>query len=214
MASRPLRLGGVPFGDITVSLPSEHVLRAPPLRHESNNKFRHCHAWTWAEESINCCSNGKYVVELLLPLPPDIARLFQTRHFLTNQRRYNGLFSFTAMGAAPSPTWTQPSYPSMLQLHGRAYHRIMDGFRTNYSEQSPVVNKARMYMYDAELLRHANSQPSLDPVVVQTLSSSLNNDDRVWTTTGSRDSRLLAWRRSSASYMHILALLTTGDCSE
>ena len=29
-------------------------------------------------------------------------------------------------------------------------------------------------MYDAELLRHANSQPSLDPVVVQTLSSSLN----------------------------------------
>ena len=151
MASLPLRLGVVPFGDITVSLPSEHVLRAPPLRHESNNKCRHCHAWTWAEESINCCSNGKYVVEPLLPLPPDIARLFQTRHFLTNQRRYNGLFSFAAMGAALSPTWTQPSYPSMLQLHGRAYHRIMDGFRTNYSEQSPVVNKARMYMYDAEL---------------------------------------------------------------
>ena len=93
MASLPLRLGVVPFGDITVSLPSEHVLRAPPLRHESNNKCRHCHAWTWAEESINCCSNGKYVVEPLLPLPPDIARLFQTRHFLTNQRRYNGLFS-------------------------------------------------------------------------------------------------------------------------
>jgi len=102
MASLPLRLGVVPFGDITVSLPSEHVLRAPPLRHESNNKCRHCHAWTWAEESINCCSNGKYVVEPLLPLPPDIARLFQTRHFLTNQRRYNGLFSFTAMGADPS----------------------------------------------------------------------------------------------------------------
>ena len=107
----------------------------------------HCHAWTWAEESINCCSNGKCVVEPLIPLPPDIARLFQTRHFLTNQRRYRRLFSFTAMGAAPSPTWTQPSYPSMLQLHCRAYHRIMDGFRTNYSEQSPVVNKARMYMY-------------------------------------------------------------------
>ena len=148
MASLPLRLGVVPFGDITVSLPSEHVLRAPPLRHESN--CRHCDAWTGAEESVNC-SNGKYVLEPLLPLPPDIAQLFQTRHFLTNQRRYRRLFSFTAMGAAPSPTWTQPSYPSMLELHGRAYHRIMDGFRTNYSEQSPVVNKARMYMYDCLL---------------------------------------------------------------
>ena len=174
MASAPPRLGVVPFGDITVTLPQQHVLRAPALRHELNNLCTHCNAWTWAEEHMNCCSNGKYVVEPLIPLPAEISQLFQTKHFLENQRRYNGLFSFTAMGADPSPTWTQPSYPSMLQLHGRAYHRIMDGFRTNYSERTPVVNKARMYMYDAELLRHAQNQRSLDPSVVAAVSSSLN----------------------------------------
>ena len=174
MASAPPRLRFVPFGDITVTLPQQNVLRAPALRHELNNLCTHCNAWTWAEEHMNCCSNGKYVVEPLIPLPAEISQLFQTKHFLENQRRYNGLFSFTAMGADPSPTWTQPSYPSMLQLHGRAYHRIMDGFRTNYSERTPVVNKARMYMYDAELLRHAQNQRSLDPSVVAAVSSSLN----------------------------------------
>jgi len=174
MASAPPRLGVVPFGDITVTLPQQHVLRAPALRHELNNLCTQCNAWTWAEEHMNCCSNGKYVVEPLIPLPAEISQLFQTKHFLENQRRYNGLFSFTEMGADPSPTWTQPFYPSMLQLHGRAYHRIMDGFRTNYSERTPVVNKARMYMYDAELLRHAQNQRALDPSVVAAVSSSLN----------------------------------------
>ncbi|CAN0345952.1 unnamed protein product, partial [Laminaria digitata] len=92
----------------------------------------HCGAWTWAEERTNCCSNGTYVVKPLQTLPQDIAFLY--RHFLSfyrpkddflqNQRKSNGIFAFTALGASPSPTWTQPSYPSMLQLHGRAYHRI------------------------------------------------------------------------------------------
>ena len=50
----------------------------------------------------------------------------------------------------------------------------MDGFRTNYSERTPVVNKARMYMYDAELLRHSQNQRSVDPSVVAAVSSSLN----------------------------------------
>ncbi|CAN0233352.1 unnamed protein product, partial [Laminaria digitata] len=67
---------------------------------------------------------GTYVVEPLQTLPHDIAFLYRQRAFLQNQRKYNGLLAFTALGASPSPTWTQPSYPSMLQLHGRAYHRI------------------------------------------------------------------------------------------
>ncbi|CAM9337287.1 unnamed protein product, partial [Scytosiphon promiscuus] len=140
------------------------------------NKCDYCGAWTWAEETINCCSRGKYVIEPLTPLPPDILTMFESRHFLLNQRRYNGLFSFTAMGAAPTPTWTQPSYPSMLQLHGRAYHRVMDGFR-EYSERTPVVNKARIYMYDSALMAHAATQKNLDNSVVQALSSSLYHNN-------------------------------------
>ncbi|CAM9593321.1 unnamed protein product, partial [Ectocarpus fasciculatus] len=133
----------------------------------------HCNAHTWREEHINCCSNGKYVAEPLLPLPDYVEQMYTTRHFLENQRRYNGLFSFTAMGAAPSPTWTQPSYPSMLQLHGRSYHRIMDAFRT-YSERVPVVNKARLYMYDSQMLQHAGKQKKLNQTVVKQLSAALH----------------------------------------
>ena len=37
-----------------------------------------------------------------------------------------------------------------------------------------VANQAGVQVRPKKILRHANSQPSLDPVVVQTLSSSLN----------------------------------------
>lgn len=174
MASQPRpRLGVLTFGDLRVSLPTEHVLLAPSLDDPRNHVCNHCSARTWREERINCCSNGKYVVEPLIPLPEDVESLYTTRHFLQHQRRYNGLFSFTAMGAAPSPTWTQPSYPSMLQLHGRSYHRIMDGFQT-YSERVPVVNKARMYMYDSYMLQHAAKQKELSQSVIADLSEGLH----------------------------------------
>ena len=174
MSSQPTpRLGVLTFGDLTVSLPSEYVLRAPSLNDPSNDICKHCNARTWREETINCCSSGKYVVEPLIPLSSDVEELYKTKHFLQNQRRYNGLFSFTAMGAAPTPTWTQPSYPSMLQLHGRSYHRIMDAFQT-YSERVPLVNKARLYMYDSNMLQHAAKQKKLDQTVVANLSAALH----------------------------------------
>jgi len=124
MGSQVRRRGVLTFGDVSASMPDEYVLRAPALCHELNRRCTHCNAWTWFEESLNCCSGGKYVVEPLVPLPAHIEDLFKTKHFQQNQRRYNGLFSFTAMGAAPSPTWTQPNPPSCLVLHGRSYHRI------------------------------------------------------------------------------------------
>ncbi len=167
------RLGVLTFNDLNISWPDEYVLRYPDLTDFHNHRYQFCGARTWYEEVINCCSSGKYVVQPLVPLPPHIEEIYQTKHFLQNQRRYNGLFSFTAMGAAPSPTWTQPSYPSMLQLHARAYHRITDGFMQSYSERVPVVNKARMYMYDSEMMRHAAKQKALNPQIVSALSSSL-----------------------------------------
>ena len=128
MASLPLRLGVVPFGDITVSLPSEHILRAPPLRHESN--CRHCDAWTGAEESVNC-SNGKYVLEPLLPLPPDITRLFQTRHFLTEtiqrivQFHSNGCRPIADMDSAFLPKHAAVARPSVPSDYGWVSHKLL-----------------------------------------------------------------------------------------
>ena len=104
MTSEGRRLGVLTFWDLSIRLPVEYVFQASSLRHERNQRCRHCNAWTWAEERINCCSGGKYVVEPLVPIPDEIDRLYRTPHFLQNQHRYNGLFSFTAMGAAPSPT--------------------------------------------------------------------------------------------------------------
>ena len=99
--------------------------------------------------------------------------MFTERQFLNNQRKHNGLFSLTMVGAAPTPTWTQPSYHSMLQLHGRAYHRIMDAFRGQYDEPTPVVNKARMYIYNAEMMKQARSMDGLNMATVATLLAAL-----------------------------------------
>ena len=98
--------------------------------------------------------------------------MFTERQFLRNHRKYNGLFSLTMLGAAPTPTWTQPAYPSMFQLHGRAYHRLLDAFRGQYDERTPVVNKARMYIYDAEMMQQALSVNGLNMDTVATLSAS------------------------------------------
>lgn len=172
MADNGVRRGVMLFGDLSVRMPAEYVFAATSLKHALNKLCPHCHALTWAEERTNCCSNGSYVVEPLLPLPDDITSLYQQRTFLRNQRKYNGLFAFTALGASPSPTWTQPSYPSMLQLHGRAYHRIMDSFRGQYNERAPVVNKARMYIYDAVMMQQAQSLQGINMDYVSLLSTS------------------------------------------
>ncbi|CAN0585057.1 unnamed protein product, partial [Ectocarpus sp. 12 AP-2014] len=85
---------------------------------------KHCGARFWREEKINCCSNGKLVVPRLKPLPQSVYNVYAKRHFQKRQRTYNSTFAFTALGASPDPTWTQPAYPSMLKLHGRPYHRV------------------------------------------------------------------------------------------
>lgn len=171
------RSGVMTFGDLSVCMPTEYVCSATSLKHVRNKLCPHCRAWTWAEEFTNCCSNGTYVVEPLQPLPEDIALLYGQRAFVQNQRKYNGLFAFTALGASPSPTWTQPSYPSMLQLHGRAYHRIMDSFRGPYDERTPVINKARMYIYDAVMMQQANDLQGINMDYVSALSTSLSSNN-------------------------------------
>lgn len=62
----------------------------------------------------------------------------------------------------------------MLQLHGRAYHRIMDPFRGQYNERAPAVNKARMCIYDAVTLRQAEAIAGIDMDSALSLSPHLS----------------------------------------
>lgn len=108
---RARRLGVLPFGDLSVILPDLHCVKYLNLNNPVNTKCEFGNALKWKEENINCCSKGKLVVHPLLPLPPDIKELYSRPGFLKRQRCYNGTFAMTALGASPSRTWTQPSYP-------------------------------------------------------------------------------------------------------
>ena len=148
--SAPQRLGALPFGDLSVVVPDPHCVRYLNLNNPLNTKCKICNALNCQQENINCCSKGKYAVHPLLHIPPDIKENFSGHSFLKCQRFYNVTFAMTALGASPSPTRTQPSYPSMLKLHGKPYHRVINSFHETYGG-TVVNNQARMYIYDNEI---------------------------------------------------------------
>ena len=72
---------------------------------------------------------------------------FASKEFQRAQRGYNGLFSFTALGAGgvDKRMWTQPKRgPSMLTLHGKAYHRIFD-LQQQYEDMNVSIS-SRFYI--------------------------------------------------------------------
>ena len=104
-------------------------LKHTDLDDPQNITCSHCNAQLWKEEKgLNCCNKGKSCIHPLQSIPHHLMALFETTKFISAQRRYNGLFGFTALGAGciQKKTWTEPPAPSMLTLHGRAYHRIFD----------------------------------------------------------------------------------------
>lgn len=132
---------------------TSYGLNAPLLSDESNYVCPHCNARLWKEERrarVNCCNEGKDVVAPLTAISPELWNIFNSSAFRANQRKYNGIFAFTALGAGglQKRTWTQPAPPSMLTMHGRAYHRIFD-LQERYSHLS-VNNTSRFYVYDSE----------------------------------------------------------------
>ena len=48
---------------------------------------------------LNCCHNGKYTIPAFKPVPPELMNTFTSKELERAQRGYNGLFSFTALGA-------------------------------------------------------------------------------------------------------------------
>ncbi|CAN0552739.1 unnamed protein product, partial [Ectocarpus sp. 12 AP-2014] len=107
----------------------------------------------WKEERarrFSCCSNGEYAIHKLKNVPANVWDIYNTSHFSRNQRKYNSLFSFTALAAngLRKQTWSNPSGSSMLTMHGRAYHRIFD-LQQHYAGMN-VANSSRYYIYDSD----------------------------------------------------------------
>lgn len=122
------RMGVQFFNSPSIIFPqTPYELQYPALTHEGNFTCGHCRSILWKEERSNrysCCQSGKQAIHPLLPVPSHIQYIFDTPTFQDAQRSCNGLFSFTALGAGgiDRRTWTQPAPPSMLTLHGKAYH--------------------------------------------------------------------------------------------
>ena len=81
----------------------------------------------------------------------------------------------TALGASPSPTWKQPSYPNVLKLHGKPYRRVMDGFCETYGS-TVATNKARIYIYDNVIQTNAK-RLQLDADTLTYLSNRIKQDN-------------------------------------
>lgn len=123
------------------------------LEHTSNYVCPHCQSNLWKEERakrFSCCANGEYAIHRLRDVPIRIWDIYHSAAFRRDQRKYNSLFSFTALsaGGLRKATWTQPHGASMLTMHGRAYHRIFD-LQQRYPDMV-VNNTSRYYIYDSE----------------------------------------------------------------
>ncbi|CAN0285153.1 unnamed protein product, partial [Ectocarpus sp. 4 AP-2014] len=130
--SDDVRLGVQDFHSPDVDYPLEpYQLKYPYLMHDKNFICSNCSSVLWKEEKsseYNCCNKGRSAILPLKPIPQHLRSIFQSAAFKNVQRRYNGLFSFTALGAGgvEKRTWAGAAPPSMLCLHGKAYHRIFD----------------------------------------------------------------------------------------
>lgn len=149
-------LGVSTFNTMSV-VPETSVFNQTVLMHEDNIECNHCGAYRFKEEKTNCCKKGEYAIHGLHDIPPSLYELFRSPEFSRNQRKYNSLFSFTALaaGGMQKSTWTQPSPPSMLTLHGKAYHRIFD-LEEQYQTMT-VNNSSRLYIYDSDFMNTSNS---------------------------------------------------------
>ena len=86
-----------------------------------------------------------------------------SKEFQRAQRGYNGLFSFTALGAGgvDKRSWTQPNRgPSMLTLHGKAYHRVFD-LQQQYEDMN-VSSSSRIYIFDSEFAKKCSLKLNAD----------------------------------------------------
>ena len=113
--SRPISVYA--FNDPNLHIPQTTSFRFLVLHGHNNITCTHCGAQLWREKrTLNCCKSGAAVIPRLRPVSGHIWRLFSSPEFSNYQRKFNGLFSFTALdaGGCDNRTWANPKPPSML----------------------------------------------------------------------------------------------------
>ena len=96
------------------------------------------------------------------------------------ERRYNGMFSFTALGAGgiEERSWTEPRPPSMLCLHGKAYIESLIFYRKD-TITSPLPI-ARFYIFYNSEFRDQASSLKLNLRIANTLRTHVHNNNISW----------------------------------
>ncbi|XP_073838726.1 uncharacterized protein [Musca autumnalis] len=94
---------------------------------EMNNVCKHCNALKYKNEPPGiCCSNGKIVLPELRSPPEPLFSLMsgttsESKHFLSNIRKYNSCFQMTSFGATKV---VKDNFLPTFRVQGQIYHRM------------------------------------------------------------------------------------------
>jgi hypothetical protein len=86
----------------------------------------HCQAKKFKSESPGICCNGKIKLCQLEPPPQELLTytsgdMSESKHFLSNIRKYNSCFQNTSFGT--TSVVEQPGFPSIFTVRGQIYHK-------------------------------------------------------------------------------------------
>jgi hypothetical protein len=149
----------------------------------------HCHALHWLAEKrakskktspdfAECCKVGEVNVELLDPLPPDLARLYegvnrQAVEFRLHIRLYNKALAFTSTGGSGHLLGT--SYdgrgPPLYKIQGEIHHQI--GPILPNEGEPPCYSQMYVYDHNEALQFRSQRNPLRDVDTMHTLQSLL-----------------------------------------
>jgi hypothetical protein len=136
-----------------------------------------------------CCKGGKVVIPRFDPRPEPLASLARfnggptSNKFMKSIRQYNCLFAFTSMGANIDRSMNDGRGPPVFKISGQIHHRI--GALVPRDGQSPKF--IQLYVYDtaneiqnriASLAHDDSREPDLDPNIIQSLASMLDQHNQ------------------------------------
>ncbi|KAL4091277.1 hypothetical protein QTP88_025990 [Uroleucon formosanum] len=147
---------------------------------EQPTEYKWCHAKKWKEESPGiCCSNGKVVLPLIETLPEPLHSLLlnnhpESKHFLTNIRKYNGYFQMTSFG---TKTVNVGGFTPTFKIQGQVYHRI-GSVLPSYANESSFLQIYFVGNDEKEVELQSNLFPTVKPRLVGQLQKMLHNHNQ------------------------------------
>ena len=136
-----------------------------------------CRALKWKSETPGmCCSSGKVKLEPLL-LPPEPLKTLlsgstqQSKHFLSNIRRYNSIFQMTSFGA--TKVVREGGFMPTFKVQGQVYH-LAGSLLPLPNEEASYLQIYFMGDERLEASRRKSIYPGLDENIVHALQQMLH----------------------------------------